>query len=139
MRSGLLPSVLGRAGAVQRRGRPSSIALVRFLIDQVGEPRADILGVSGERAIKKAARLRNVARGPPLIQPSQALKIEVHQVGGRGLFRAPRLGGDEFRVQRACQSRDDFVPAYRRGRRGLIEPLGLAGFARFPGGCVDAR
>ena len=67
------------------------------------DERADIAGIGGERAIEKAARLRDVVRGRTLIEPSQTLEIEVHRVGVRGLFRAPRLGGDELRVQRAAR------------------------------------
>ena len=71
--------------------------------------RVDIVGIGGERAIEKASRLPDIVGGPTLIVPSQTLKIEVHRVGARGLFRATRLGGDELGVQRACETRDDFV------------------------------
>jgi hypothetical protein len=44
----------------------------------------DIVGVSGERAIEKAARLRKIVRGRfTLIEPSQTLKIEVPRVAVR--------------------------------------------------------
>ena len=43
--------------------------------------RVDIVGIGGERALEKAARLRNIVRGPTLVEPSQTLKIEVHRVG----------------------------------------------------------
>ena len=93
--------------------------------------RVDIVGIGGERAIEKAARLRNIVRGQTLIEPSQALKIEVHRVGVRGLFRASRLGGDEFGVERARQARDDFVLHVEEIGERLVEPLGpemIAGF-----------
>ena len=93
--------------------------------------RVDIAGIGGERAIEKAARLRDIVRGQTLIEPSQALKIEVHRVGVRGLFRASRLGGDELGVQRACQARDDFVLHVEEIGEGLIEPLGPEMIARF--------
>jgi NitT/TauT family transport system substrate-binding protein len=32
------------------------------------------------------------------VEPSQTLKVVVHRVGVRSLFRAPRLGRDEVRV-----------------------------------------
>src|SRR6476660_2087728 len=50
--------------------------------------RLDIVGIGGEGEVEKAACLRNVVRGPTLMEPSQTLKIEIHRVGGRGLFRA---------------------------------------------------
>jgi hypothetical protein len=73
------------------------------------DERLDIVGIGGERAIEKAARSRDIVRGDTLIEPSQTLKIKVHRVRVRGLFRASSLGRDEFGVQRACQPRDDFV------------------------------
>ena len=93
--------------------------------------RVDIVGIGGERAIEKAARLRDIVRGPTLIEPSQTLKIEVHRVGGRGLFRASRLGGDKLGVERARQPRDDFVLHVEEIGERLVEPLGpemIAGF-----------
>src|SRR5271166_3379241 len=56
------------------------------------DERFDIVGIGGERAIEKAARLRDIVWSPTLIEPSQTLKIEVHRVGGRRLFGAPRFG-----------------------------------------------
>ena len=76
-------------------------------------------------------RLRHSVGGPPLIEPSRTLKIEVHRVGVRGLFRPSRLGGDELAVQRACQARNDFILHVEEIGQGLIEPLGpemIAGF-----------
>ena len=86
--------------------------------------RLDIVGIGGERAIEKAARLRHILRGYTLIEPSQTLKIKVHRVGGRGLFRASRLGGDELSIQRVRQARDDFVLHVEEIGQGLVEPLG---------------
>ena len=88
------------------------------------DERVDVVGVGGERAIEKASRLRHVVRGHALVEPSHALKIEVHRVGVRGPFRAPRLGGDEFGVQRARQPRDDFVLHVEEIGERLVEPLG---------------
>ena len=93
--------------------------------------RVDIVGIGGERAIEKAARLRDIVRGQTLIEPSQTLKIEVHRVGVRSLFRASRLGGDELGVQRACQARDDFVLHVEEIGERLVEPLGPEMIARF--------
>ena len=59
------------------------------------------------------------------------MKIEVHRVGVRRLFRAPRLGGDELGVERARQPRDDFVLHVEEIGERLVEPLGpemIAGF-----------
>ena len=93
--------------------------------------RVDIVGIGGERAIEKAARLRHIVRGQTLVEPSHALKIEVHRVGVRRLFRASRLGGDELGVQRARQARDDFVLHVEEIGERLIEPLGPEMIARF--------
>ena len=59
-----------------------------------------------------------------LVEPSQTLKIVVHRVRGRSLFRASRLGRDELGIQRACQPRDDFVLHVEEIGERLIEPLG---------------
>jgi hypothetical protein len=55
----------------------------------------------GQRAVEKAPRLPQIFRGPTLIEPSHTLKIEVHRVGVRGLFRPSRLGADKLGVERA--------------------------------------
>src|ERR1700733_1069996 len=66
--------------------------------------RLDVVGIGGERAIEKAPRLRDMVRGHALIEASQTLKIEVHRVGVRSLFRASRLDGDKLGVQRVRQT-----------------------------------
>ena len=38
----------------------------------------DIAGIGGERAIEKAARLREIVGGHTFVEPCQTLKIEVH-------------------------------------------------------------
>src|SRR5271166_2915525 len=48
--------------------------------------RVDIVGIGNARAIAKAARLRQIVRGPTLVEPRQTLKIEVHRVGCRLAF-----------------------------------------------------
>jgi hypothetical protein len=93
--------------------------------------RVDIVGIGNERAIAKAARLRQIVRGSAFIVPSQPLKIKVHRVGGRRLFRASRLGGGELGVQRVCQARDDIILHVEEIGERLVEPLGpqvTAGF-----------
>ena len=94
--------------------------------------RVDIVGIDGERAIEKASRLRDTVRGAALIEPSQTLKIEIHRVGGRRLFRASRLGGGELGLQRASQARDDFVLHVEEIGKRLVEPLCQQGFRLFP-------
>ena len=93
--------------------------------------RVDIVGIGGERTIEKAERLRHILRGPTLIEPSQTLKVEVHRVGGRGLFGAARLSDDELRIQRVSQARDDFVLHIEEIGQRLVEPLGPEMIARF--------
>ena len=113
-------------GSVTKRSAPSYDVRARR-----SDERVDIVGIGGERAIEKAARLRDIVRGRTLVEPSQTLKIEVHRVGVRRLFRASRLGGDELRVQRVRQPRDDFVLHVEEIGQRLVEPLGpemIAGF-----------
>ena len=72
-----------------------------------------------------------MVRGQTLIEPSQTLKIEVHRVGVRSLFRASRLDGDKLGVQRVRQTRDDLILHIEEIGERLIEPLGpemIAGF-----------
>ncbi len=57
--------------------------------------------------------------------------MEVHRVGVWSLFRAPRLGGEELRVERVRQARDDFVLHVEEVGQRLIEPLGPEMIARF--------
>ena len=92
----------------------------------------DIAGIGGERQVEKTARSRYIIRGISLVEPSQTLKKKVHRVGVSGLFRAPRLGGGELRVQRACQARDDFVLHVEEIRERLIEPIYQQGFRLVP-------
>ena len=90
--------------------------------------------LSGSAVSARSKKLRacaTVVRGQTLVEPSQTLKIEVHRVGVRGLFRASRLGGDELGVQRACQARDDFVLHVEEIGERLVEPLGPEMIARF--------
>ena len=92
--------------------------------------RLDIVGIGGERTIEKVASLRSMVGRLTLIEPSQTLKIEVHRVGARGLFRAPRLGRDKRGVQRACEPRDDFVLHVKEISQRLVKPLGPKVIAR---------
>src|SRR5580700_207090 len=84
----------------------------KFAFDYVracrSNERVNIVGIGGERAVEKAASLRNIVGGYTPIEPSQTPKMEVHRVGGRSLFRASRLSDDKLGVERACQARDDF-------------------------------
>jgi hypothetical protein len=95
--------------------------------------RLGIVGIGGERAVEKAARLRNEIRGRTLIAPGQTLKIEVHRVGIRDLLRPSRFGGDELGIQRARQARDDFVLHVEEIGEGLVEPLGAPVSLMFAG------
>src|SRR4029077_20164696 len=63
------------------------------------DERADIGGIDLQRAIEKAVRLRDIVRGPTLIEQRQTLKIEVHRVGVWSLFRASRLSRATLGVQ----------------------------------------
>ncbi len=83
-----------------------------------------LLGISGERAIEKAARLRDIVWGQTLIMPSQALKVEVHRVGVRRLFCASRLGGDQLRPQLVGKRRDDLVLHVEEVTQRFVEAFG---------------
>ena len=81
--------------------------------------RVDIVGIGGECAIEKAARLRDTVRGRTLIEPSQTLKIEIQRVRVRGLRGAARLGGGELGVQRVGQAPTISSCMSKRSARGL--------------------
>ena len=66
------------------------------------DERVDIVGIDGQRAIEKAVRLRDIVRGPTLIEPSQTLKIEVHRV--RGSEPVPRVAPRRRRAGRSVCS-----------------------------------
>ena len=68
--------------------------------------------------------MRNVARCPTPIEPSQPLKIEVHRVGRRRLFGAARLGRHKLGVQRVRQAHNDFVLHVEKIGERLVEPFG---------------
>ena len=59
------------------------------------------------------------------------MKIEVHRVRVRSLFRASGLGGGELGVQRVRQARDDFVLHVEDIGERLVEALGPEMTARF--------
>ena len=85
---------------------------------------ASILPGSLAKARSKNQALASCARSQSLIHASHALKIEVHRVGMRCLFRAARLGGDQLRAQLIGKPRDDFVLHVEEVGHGLIEALG---------------
>ncbi len=86
--------------------------------------RVEIVGIERESAFEEAARPRKVVGSQSLIEPGHALKIEVHRVGVRSLFRASRLGGDELGVERVREPRDDFVLHVEEIGERLVEPFG---------------
>jgi hypothetical protein len=88
------------------------------------DPRLDNSGVERQRAFEEALPLPQGVGRRGSVEAGHALKIEVHRVGIRHLFRASRLGGDELGVQRACQARDDFILHVEEIGQRLIEPLG---------------
>src|SRR4029077_2129729 len=49
--------------------------------DRRSNERVNIVGIGGQRAFVKAARLRRIVRGGSLVEPSQTLKVEIHRVG----------------------------------------------------------
>ncbi len=88
---------LGRSQGRRGVGHKDEVAL-DYVRSRRSNERLDIVGIGGKRAIEKAARSSDTVRGHTLVEPSQALEKEVNRVGGRGLFGASRLGGDEFGV-----------------------------------------
>ena len=114
------------AGLVTKRSAPSTTSVRADSVSASTLP-----GSANERAIEIATRSREVVRGLTLVEPSQTLKIEVHRVGVRSLFRAASLGGGELRVERIRQTRDDFVLHVEEIGERLVEPLSpemIAGF-----------
>src|ERR1700722_16487948 len=76
----------------------------KFAFDYVracrSDERVNIIRIGGERSVEKAASLRNIVGGYTPIEPCQTLKIEIHRVRVRRLFRAPRLRAYEPLVER---------------------------------------
>ena len=120
-------------GRREGRGRigPEEIDAIDRVRSRRSHKRIDIAGVSNQRAIETPVRFHHILRGVPLIDPGHALKIEVHRIGVRRLFRASRLGGGELGVQRKGQTRDDFVLHVEAIGERLVEALGPAMIAGF--------
>ena len=112
----------------RRQGRDGIFNEEKYSLDQIracrSNERIDIAGVGGERAIIEASRPRDIVGGIPFVEPGQALEIEAHRIGARGLLRASRLGGDKLGVQLVRQARDDFVLHVEEIGHRLIETLG---------------
>jgi hypothetical protein len=114
------------SAAANPAGR-SSIAKSAVIADCTAPKptRASIIpGSSASARSKKLLPLPQGVGRRGSVEAGHALKIEVHRVGIRHLFRASRLGGDELGVQRACQARDDFILHVEEIGQRLIEPLG---------------
>jgi hypothetical protein len=94
----------GRRGIAHRQ-----ICAVGHVRPRRSNERLDIVGIGRERPIEKAARLGKTIGGEALIELGQTLKVEIHRVGVRDLFRTSRLGDEELVVKRAGETRDDFV------------------------------
>ena len=90
----------GRMGSDTKKFAPS-----RTSARAVNETR--IVGIGGQRAIEKAARLRNMSGSALSAEPF--LENRGPSVGGRGQLRTSRLSGDKMGIERARQARDDFV------------------------------
>src|ERR1700722_8364085 len=107
----------------------------KFAFDYVracrSDERVNIAGIGGERAVEKAASLRDIIGGYTLIEPSRTLKIAVHRVGVRRVFRAPRLGAYEPRVERIGEPRHGLVLHIEQVGERLVEPLCPEMVARF--------
>ena len=88
------------------------------------DERIDIVGIGGERAIEKAARLRDVLGAHTLVEPSHALKIEVHRIRVRRSVprAAPRRRPAAFSA--LGEARDDLVLHVEKIGDRLVEPLG---------------
>ena len=95
------------------------------------DQRLDISGIERQGTFEKAARLRHVFGGQPLVEPSHALEIQVHRIGMQRTFRPPRLSLNELGIQRVGEPGDDFVLHIEQIGDRLVEPLGpkvIAGF-----------
>jgi hypothetical protein len=115
LRFGELPAAIGGAGgsvSAEATGEAASSGLdrLRLLRPSFAWIHADptsastLLGSAESARSKKPRACTHIVRGPTFIEPSQTLKREVHRVGGRGLFGAPRISGNEFGAQRACHA-----------------------------------
>src|ERR1700722_14964691 len=93
--------------------------------------RFDVAGVGDKRAIETNVRLRHVLRRVTPVEPGHTLKIEIHRVRGRRLFRASRRGGGELVVQCAGETGDDLVLHVEEIGARLVETLGPEMITRF--------
>ena len=84
--------------------------------------RPHTFGIEGQGAFKKS-RLRQVLGGPPLVEASPALEIQVHRIGMRRTLRSSCLACNEFGVQRVGEPRYDFVLHVEQIGDGFVEPL----------------
>ena len=106
-------------GGIDHKG----ISAVGYVGRRRANERVDIVGIGGERAIEKTARLRNMVRGPAAMEPGQALKKEVHRIGIGRLFGVARLNGGDLSAQRVRQAPDDFVLHVEEIGERLVKPL----------------
>src|ERR1700729_527574 len=83
----------------------------------------DIVWIRGERTIKKAARLRDMARGSAAMDPRQTLKKQVHRIGIGRLFGPAGLDSRELIAERICKAPDDFVLHVEEIGQRLVKPL----------------
>ena len=70
----------------------------------------------------QAAGRRMIVKRDALVQPSPALKAEVHRVGIWRSVRQPGLGRAKLCVERVPKARDDFVLHVKDVSQGLVEP-----------------
>src|ERR1700733_7741064 len=83
----------------------------------------DIIWIRGERTIKKAARLRDMARSSAAMDPRQTLKKQVHRIGIGRLFGPAGLDSRELIAERICQTPNDLILHVEEIGQRLVEPL----------------
>src|ERR1700684_3414165 len=83
----------------------------------------DIVWIRGERTIKKASRLRDMARSSASMDPRQTLKKQVHRIGIGRLFGPAGLDSRELIAQRIRQTPNDVVLHIEEIGKRLVEAL----------------
>ena len=87
--------------------------------------KASRLSGSSAKARSKKPRAARVIGGiSSLVEPCDALKIEIHRVGIWRPFRPPSLVGDQLGPQLAGETGDDFVLQTEEISERLVETLG---------------
>ena len=90
-----------------------------------------MVGIERQGTLKKAARLRQVFVGQPLVGVRHPLEIQVRCIGMQQTLCSPCFGSNEFGIERVGEPRYDFVLHVKKVGNRFIETLGPEVIASF--------